>query len=104
MKTYLDYVATNTGFGDKWLKIAGMKLGSDSMPLNKTSWMHEEYVGGGNGHLLGKGDTDEEDFNAKRTYSYFNPLSEQLDADANYDPYETDGDRTHAHRGGNAVY
>jgi predicted amidohydrolase YtcJ len=60
MKSYLENVATNTGFGNEWLKIAGMKLGSDSMPLNKTSWMWEEYEGGGNGHLLCKGDTAEE--------------------------------------------
>jgi len=60
MKEYLDFVATNTGFGNEWLKIAGMKLGSDSMPLNKTSWMWEEYVGGGNGHLLSKGKDNEE--------------------------------------------
>ncbi len=60
MKEFLGFVATNTGFGNEWLKIAGMKLGSDSMPLNKTSWMWEEYVGGGNGHLLAKGNNDEE--------------------------------------------
>jgi predicted amidohydrolase YtcJ len=62
MKTYLHYVATNTGFGNDWLKVAGIKLGSDSMPLNKTSWMWEEYVGGGNGHLLVKGRTDEDKY------------------------------------------
>lgn len=63
MKEYLSFVATNTGFGNEWLKIAGMKLGSDSMPLNKTSWMWNEYVGGGNGHLLAKGSNDEERYN-----------------------------------------
>lgn len=60
MKEYLDFVATNSGFGNEWLKIAGMKLGSDSMPLNKTSWMWDDYVGGGNGHLLAKGSNDQE--------------------------------------------
>jgi predicted amidohydrolase YtcJ len=60
LRQYLNNVATGTGFGDNWLKIAGMKMGSDSMPLNKTSWMHEEYVGGGNGSLVMAGKTDEE--------------------------------------------
>ena len=63
MKQYLDFVATNTGFGNEWLKVAGMKLGSDSMPLNKTSWMWEEYVGGGSGNLLARGKDDEERYN-----------------------------------------
>lgn len=63
MKEYLGFVATNTGFGNDWLKIAGMKLGSDSMPLNKTSWMWDDYVGGGNGHLLAKGSNNEERYN-----------------------------------------
>ncbi len=63
MKEYLDFVGTSTGFGNEWLKVAGMKLGSDSMPLNKTSWMWEEYVGGGNGHLLAKGSNNDERYN-----------------------------------------
>lgn len=63
MKKYLGFVATNTGFGNDWLKISGMKLGSDSMPLNKTSWMWDDYVGGGNGHLLAKGSNNEERYN-----------------------------------------
>jgi predicted amidohydrolase YtcJ len=60
MRHFLDNVGTATGFGDEWLKIAGLKLGSDSMPLNKTAWMHREYVGGGNGTLVVAGETDEE--------------------------------------------
>ena len=60
LRDYLVHVATATGFGDDWLKVAGMKLGSDSMPLNKTAWMHRDYLGGGNGSLVVAGGTEEE--------------------------------------------
>jgi len=63
MKGYLHNVATNTGFGNDFLKIAGLKLAADSMTLNKTSWVYEPYVGGGTGQLLAKGETDEERYN-----------------------------------------
>lgn len=60
MKEYLAYVGTHTGFGNEFLKIAGVKLGSDDIPTDKTAWMYEDYVGGGNGHLLTAGQTEEE--------------------------------------------
>jgi len=63
MKKYLDYVATNTGFGDEWLRIGGLKMFADMVNFNKTSWMWEEYVGGGTGSLLMAGQTDEERYN-----------------------------------------
>jgi hypothetical protein len=47
-------------FDNKRLKIAGVKLFADGIPLNKTAWMYEEYVGGGNGNILFTGKTDEE--------------------------------------------
>lgn len=60
MKQYLHNVATNTGFGNEWVKIAGLKLAADSMTINKTSWVYEPYVGGGTGQLLTQGETEEE--------------------------------------------
>ena len=60
LKRYLDYVGTNTGFGDEWLRIGGLKMLVDFAHFNKTAWMYEDYVGGGNGMLLVKGETDDE--------------------------------------------
>ena len=59
LEEYLKHVGFHTGFGNEWLRIAGIKVYSDSMPLNKTSWMNEEYVGGGHGGLLVTGDSEE---------------------------------------------
>ena len=59
----LPYIGIHTGFGNEWLKIAGAKIFADGIPPNKTAWMHEEYVGGGNGALVLPGETDEERYN-----------------------------------------
>ncbi|MCC3774673.1 amidohydrolase [Streptomyces sp. UNOB3_S3] len=42
------------------LAVLGVKLFADGIPVNKTSWMHEPYIGGGCGSLCVGGDTDEE--------------------------------------------
>lgn len=42
------------------LNVVGVKIFADGIPLNRTSWMHEPYVGGGCGALCVGGDTDEE--------------------------------------------
>ncbi|MEV4442691.1 amidohydrolase [Streptomyces sp. NPDC049577] len=42
------------------LNVVGVKLFADGVPVNKTSWMHEPYTGGGCGSLCVGGDTDEE--------------------------------------------
>jgi predicted amidohydrolase YtcJ len=60
LKEYLKHIGLQTGFGDEWLRLAGVKVYSDSMPLNKTAWMNEEYVGGGFGGMLVTGETDQE--------------------------------------------
>jgi predicted amidohydrolase YtcJ len=60
LKDYLKHLGIHSGFGNQWLRIAGIKVYSDSMPLNKSSWMNEEYPGGGFGGLLISGDSDEE--------------------------------------------
>jgi hypothetical protein len=53
-------LSKNPGFGNSRLKMAGVKLFADGIPLNRTAWMYEEYVGGGKGYFLFTGDTDEE--------------------------------------------
>ncbi|MGK5549826.1 amidohydrolase [Streptomyces sp. URMC 127] len=42
------------------LAVLGVKLFADGIPVNKTAWMHEPYVGGGCGSLCVGGETDEE--------------------------------------------
>ncbi|MFF7725561.1 amidohydrolase [Streptomyces sp. NPDC008001] len=42
------------------LAVLGVKLFADGIPVNKTAWMHEPYVGGGCGSLCVGGDTDDE--------------------------------------------
>ena len=42
------------------LNVIGVKVFADGIPPNKSSWMHEEYVGGGCGCLSIAGETDEE--------------------------------------------
>ncbi|WFB06082.1 amidohydrolase [Streptomyces sp. LX-29] len=42
------------------LAILGVKLFADGIPVNRTAWMHEPYIGGGCGALCVGGDTDEE--------------------------------------------
>ena len=59
----VSYLGIHTGFGNEWLRIAGVKLFADGIPPAKTAWMHEEYVGGGNGKLSLPGKTDEERYN-----------------------------------------
>ena len=44
-----------------WMRLAGVKIMGDGILTgNKTAWLHEPYVGGGNGSLLIEGDTDQE--------------------------------------------
>jgi predicted amidohydrolase YtcJ len=59
----LPFIGIHSGFGNEWLKIAGLKLHADGIPPAKTAWMYEGYVGGGNGSLVTPGDTDEERYN-----------------------------------------
>jgi len=53
------YVQTRGGFGNEWLRIAGVKIHGGIPPL-KTAWMYEPYVGGGVGSLVIRGETDDE--------------------------------------------
>ena len=51
----------HTGFGNEWLRIAGVKIFADGVPMaaSKTAWMSKEYPGGGKGGLVFPGDTEE---------------------------------------------
>jgi predicted amidohydrolase YtcJ len=53
-------VGIHTGFGNEWLRIAGIKLFADGVPQTKTAWLWEDYPDGGNGGLVMPGETDEE--------------------------------------------
>ena len=44
----------------QWLRSAGIKIFADGVPISKTSWMWQEYIGGGYGSLTIPGETDEE--------------------------------------------
>ncbi len=50
----------SSGFNTGQVKMAGVKLFADGIPLNKSAWMYQEYAGGGNGKLIFTGRTDEE--------------------------------------------
>jgi predicted amidohydrolase YtcJ len=56
----LPEIGIHTGFGNEWLRIAGIKLFADGIPPMKTAWMYENYAGGGNGMLIFPGQTDEQ--------------------------------------------
>lgn len=56
----LPVIGIHTGFGNEWLRIAGIKLFADGIPPMKTAWMYEDYAGGGNGTLIFSGQTDEQ--------------------------------------------
>lgn len=43
-----------------WFQIPGIKLFADGIPLTKTSYMHEDYLGGGRGSLTVPGRSEEE--------------------------------------------
>ncbi|MBI5592544.1 MAG: amidohydrolase [Deltaproteobacteria bacterium] len=57
-------VGLSTGFGDNWLRVAGAKIVADGIPLTKTAWMFDEYVGGGTGGLAIKGETEQHQYDA----------------------------------------
>ncbi len=56
----LPLLGFHSGFGNEKLQIGGIKVFADGIPPNRTAWMSEEYLGGGRGHLMLPGQTDEE--------------------------------------------
>jgi predicted amidohydrolase YtcJ len=57
---HLSHFGTKSSMDPESVRIAGVKLFADGIPLNRTAWMYEEYTGGGNGRLIFSGETDEE--------------------------------------------
>lgn len=43
-----------------WIRLTGLKIFADGVPITKTAWMHEDYIGGGRGGLVLPGRTDED--------------------------------------------
>lgn len=43
---------------EEWFRVAGVKIFADGIPPSKTSWMNDEYVGGGRGSLVVRGADD----------------------------------------------
>ncbi|MFO1466424.1 MAG: amidohydrolase [Steroidobacteraceae bacterium] len=64
-------VGTSRGFGDEYLRMAGVKYGIDNIPNNKSGWFHDDYVGGGNGQVTWAGkDTEERVHNYAEMVEY----------------------------------
>jgi predicted amidohydrolase YtcJ len=64
-------VGASRGFGDEFLRMAGVKFGIDNIPNNKSGWFVDEYVGGGNGSVTWAGkDTEERVRNYTEMVSY----------------------------------
>jgi len=61
LRQALDQFQTLSLTNPKWLQVTGVKIMGDGIPTgNKTAWLNEPYVGGGNGGLLIDGESDEE--------------------------------------------
>jgi predicted amidohydrolase YtcJ len=58
MRNNMESVRIPTDVDDTWLKFTGIKIFADGIPPTMTSWMNEEYVGGGKGALVIAGQTD----------------------------------------------
>ncbi len=56
----LSQLGTNSDFNTERVRMAGVKLFADGIPLNKTAWMYKDYEDGGNGKMIFTGETDEE--------------------------------------------
>lgn len=54
-------LGVHSGFGNEWLRLAGVKIFADGTPMAKTAWMHDDYPdGSGRGSLVIPGNNDEE--------------------------------------------
>ncbi|MCJ7605588.1 MAG: amidohydrolase [Dehalococcoidales bacterium] len=65
--TYEDFrqvipeLGIHSGFGNEWLRLAGVKIFADGTPMGQTAWMYDEYPdGGGRGSLVVPGRSDKE--------------------------------------------
>ena len=48
------------GLDPNWVRLSGVKIFADGLPITKTAWMHDDYLGGGRGELVipGKKEAD----------------------------------------------
>ena len=46
------------GLDPDWVRLSGVKIFADGLPITKTAWMHEDYLGGGRGELVIPGKTE----------------------------------------------
>lgn len=68
-----------TGFGNEWLRLAGLKVFADGAPPFRTAWMNEPYTGGGTGSLVLPGENDEDRLGElRRIIEYSHSLGFQL--------------------------
>jgi len=49
---------TPRGLDPEWVRLAGVKIFADGVPVTKTAWMHKDYIGGGRGRLVIPGKTE----------------------------------------------
>ncbi len=49
---------TPRGLDPEWVRLAGVKIFADGVPITKTAWMHKDYIGGGRGDLVIPGKTE----------------------------------------------
>jgi predicted amidohydrolase YtcJ len=64
---------------ERFMKVVGVKLFADGIPPQKTSWMHEEYIGGGYGGLVVGGEDEEERLREfQKMVSYAHSLGHQV--------------------------
>ena len=60
LQAVLPGLGFHSGFGNEKLKIGGIKIFADGIPPNRTAWVSQEYLAGGNGSLVIPGASDEE--------------------------------------------
>ena len=88
LQEFMKYVGTNTGFGDNWLRIAGIKIFADGITTGGTGFVTEPYPDGTYGGLVTEGDTTEKQIRSlKDTIIYGHKHGFQLGIHAS-------GDRT----------
>jgi hypothetical protein len=46
------------GLDPDWVRLAGVKIFADGLPITKTAWMRDDYLGGGRGELVIPGRTE----------------------------------------------
>lgn len=58
LEAALGHSVLRSGLGDSWVRIGGIKLFADGVPVYRTAWMHEAYPDCSHGSLVVKGHDD----------------------------------------------